>query len=70
MRGDDPHHHLPGRFRRDRRHPPLGSVGFEAEPGAYRERTIWLEAGVVDRLAAMRGSGASYSDVILRMAAK
>jgi len=34
---------------------PVGSVGFEAEPDANGERQIWLDAGVVDRLAAMRG---------------
>ena len=28
---------------------------------------VWLEAVVVDRLAAMRGPGESYSDVILRL---
>jgi predicted CopG family antitoxin len=28
---------------------------------------IWLEAPIVDRLAAMRGPGESYSDVILRL---
>ncbi len=48
---------------------PVGSVGFEADATANRERMIWLEAGVVDRLAAMRGPGESYSDVILRLAA-
>ncbi|MGO9391609.1 hypothetical protein [Rhodoblastus sp.] len=30
---------------------PVGSVGFEAEPGENGERMIWLDAGVVDRLA-------------------
>ena len=28
---------------------------------------IWLDAAVVDRLAAMRRPGESYSDVILRL---
>ena len=46
---------------------PLGSLGFEPEPNAKGERLVWLEALVVDRLAAMRGPGESYSDVILRM---
>ena len=36
---------------------PLGSVGFEREVGANGERRVWLEAAVVDRLAALRGSG-------------
>ena len=46
---------------------PLGSVGFEREPDAKGERQIWVEAAVVDRLAAMRGPGESYSDVIMRL---
>jgi hypothetical protein len=33
------------------------------------ERLIWLERRFVDRLAAMRGPGESYSDVILRIVA-
>ena len=36
-----------------------------AWPLAY----IWLPRAVVDRLAAMRGPGESYSDVILAVAA-
>ena len=32
------------------------------------ERTVGLEAAMVDRLRAMRGPGESYSDVILRIA--
>ena len=47
---------------------PLGSVGFEREAGAKGERLVWLDAVVVDRLRAMRGPGAGYSDVILRLA--
>ncbi len=47
---------------------PLGSVGYEPQLNAKGERLIWLEAAVVDRLAAMRGPGESYSDVILRLA--
>jgi hypothetical protein len=46
----------------------LGSVGFEREVDAEGERQIWLEPRFVDRLAAMRGPGESYSDVILRVA--
>jgi hypothetical protein len=48
---------------------PLGSVGFERQANAKGERLIWLEARVIDKLAAMRGPGESYSDVILRVAA-
>jgi hypothetical protein len=43
---------------------PLRSVNFEPEG----ERHIWLERKFVDRLAAMRGPGESYSDVILTLA--
>jgi hypothetical protein len=45
----------------------LGSVGFEAAPAGSGERQIWIDARVADRLAAMRGPGESYSDVILRL---
>ena len=45
----------------------LGSVGYEAQTNAKGERLVWLEAAVVDRLASMRGTGESYSDVILRL---
>jgi hypothetical protein len=48
---------------------PLGSVGFEPEPDAKGERTIWIDDRQADKLAAMRGPGESYSDVILRIAA-
>jgi hypothetical protein len=47
---------------------PFGSAGFEREPDASGQRHIWLERRFVDRLAAMRGPGESYSDVILRLA--
>jgi hypothetical protein len=47
----------------------LGSVGFERERDANGQHLIWLDAAVVNRLAAMRGVGESYSDVILRLAA-
>jgi hypothetical protein len=47
---------------------PLGSVGFEPQTNAKGERLIWLEAAVVNRLAAMRGPGEDYSDVITRLA--
>ena len=46
---------------------PIGSVGFEPELNGNGERLIWLEAHWVDELAAMRGPGESYSDVILRL---
>jgi hypothetical protein len=46
---------------------PLGSVGFEPQTNAKGERLVWLEAPVVDRLAARRGPGESLSDVILRL---
>ena len=48
---------------------PLGSVGFEGQVDAKGQRLIWLDRAVVDRLAALRGPGESYSDVILRIAA-
>ena len=31
------------------------------------KRTIWIEARPLDKLAALRGPGESYSDVILRL---
>ena len=36
---------------------PLGSVAYEAEPKERGERTVWLEAAMVDRLTAMRRPG-------------
>lgn len=45
----------------------LGSVGYEGGAGANGERLVWLEARVVNKLAAMRGPGESYSEVILRL---
>jgi hypothetical protein len=50
--------------------PPLGSVGYENETTEQGERLIWLEPHVVDKLRAMRGPGESYSDVIMRVAAR
>jgi hypothetical protein len=47
---------------------PLGSVMYEAKLDPQANRLIWLESPVVDKLAAMRGPGESYSDVILRLA--
>ena len=36
---------------------PLGSVGYENEVNERRERLIWLEPKVVDRLRALREPG-------------
>jgi hypothetical protein len=47
---------------------PLGSVAYEPELNANGECLVWLEAVVVDHLAAMRRPGESYSDLILRIA--
>jgi hypothetical protein len=44
-----------------------GSVGFEREPTDNGERLIWLEPHVVNKLRYLRGSGESYSDVLLRL---
>jgi hypothetical protein len=49
---------------------PLGSVAVEPEANAKGERAVWLDEVWVDRLAALRGPGESYSDVILRLAAQ
>jgi hypothetical protein len=38
----------------------------EPESDTKGERLVWLESNVVDRLKALRQSGESYSDVILR----
>ena len=43
-------------------------MGYEPQLDAQGQRLIWLEAAVVDRLAAMRGAEESMSDVILRLA--
>jgi hypothetical protein len=34
---------------------PVGSVAVEPEVDAKRERHIWLEQGIVNRLRALRG---------------
>ncbi len=39
---------------------PLGSVGFERDPDAKGELQIWLDAAVVDPLAAIRRPGESF----------
>jgi len=46
---------------------PVGSVAVESEANERGEHTVWLEDAIADRLAAMRGPGESYSDVILRI---
>jgi hypothetical protein len=46
---------------------PLGSVAFEPQLDWQRQRLVWLETAVVDKLAALRGPGESYSDLILRL---
>jgi hypothetical protein len=51
------------------RTPPVGSVGYKAEASERGERLIWLDHAVVARLRAIRGSGESYGEVILRLAA-
>ena len=43
------------------------SVG-EPQRAPNGDYFIWLDRAVVNRLAAMRGPGESYSDVILRLA--
>jgi hypothetical protein len=45
---------------------PLGNVSFENQTNEHGDRLVWLDRSVVDRLRALRGSGESYSDVILR----
>jgi hypothetical protein len=47
---------------------PLGSFGFENELDAKGNRLIWLEPNVINKLRVLRGSGESFSDVILRLA--
>ena len=44
-------------------------MAVEADPNERGERLIWLEDAMVDRLAALRGPGEDYSDVILRLTA-
>jgi hypothetical protein len=41
----------------------MGSVCYENEVDEKGERVIWLGPHVVNRLAAMRRPGESYSDV-------
>jgi hypothetical protein len=46
-----------------------GSPGVEPERTPNGDYFVWLEPAVVDRIAALRGPGESYSDVIVRLAA-
>jgi hypothetical protein len=48
---------------------PPGSVTYEPGADANGQRYVLLPPFVVDRLAAIRGPGESYSDVILRQEA-
>jgi hypothetical protein len=43
-------------------------VGYDNKVNERGERLIWLDRAVFDGLRAMRGSGESYRDVILRLA--
>ena len=47
---------------------PFDLALFERDPDAKGEHQVWLARAVVDRLAALRGPGETYSDVILRLA--
>ncbi len=67
IRANGPHRHHRRGVRGDRRDAPARIIGYEARLNAKGERLIWVEASVVDRLAALRGPGESYSDVILRL---
>jgi hypothetical protein len=40
-----------------------------SSPNEHGQRFVWLAPTVVNRLRAMRESGESYSDVILKLAA-
>jgi hypothetical protein len=46
---------------------PVGSVMYEPQTNAKGERMIYVEEKWLDKLAAMRGPGESYSDAILRL---
>jgi hypothetical protein len=47
---------------------PSGSMMYEQQLSANGERWVWIPRRVVDTLAALRGPGESYSDVIVRLA--
>ena len=44
------------------------SVGFERNHAPNGDFYVWLEPRYVDRLAALRGPGEFFSDVIIRLA--
>ena len=46
---------------------PLGRIVYEPERNAHGQRVIWVERLALNKLAAQRRSGESYSDVILRL---
>jgi hypothetical protein len=46
----------------------LGTVAVEPQTNGKGERLIWLAPHVVNKPLALRGSGESYSDVIVRIA--
>jgi hypothetical protein len=46
-----------------------GTVGVEPQRAPNADYFVWLDPAVVNRLAAMRGPGESYSDVIMRLMA-
>jgi hypothetical protein len=55
------------------RSPPrwaLGTIAVEPERAQDGSVHIWLDHGVVAKFKALRGAGESYSDVILRLAAR
>ena len=53
----------------DAQQPPI-SMQAVHKANERGERLVWLEAAMVDRLAAMRGPSESYGDVILRIAGR
>jgi hypothetical protein len=48
---------------------PFGSVAYEAERDTKGTASSGWKRAIVECLAAMRGQGESYSEVILRLAA-
>jgi hypothetical protein len=47
---------------------PADTQTWPHRPGDQGDVVIWLDQATVDRLAAMRGPGESYSDAIVRIA--
>jgi hypothetical protein len=66
---DDPDRDHSGRVRRHRQD-AAAWVSYEPAVDEGGLRYIWLEPRWLDRLNSYRGSGESYSDVILRLAAE